>query len=130
MTTTPPALPLVLHAGQVMDDLRALAAEDPERKAKCHNFTLGEDGAWSPVCIVGHIYARYGLTPTHPGLQGGQQDHIISSSVAGVRSAGLIDIDRRTLEVLAEAQHIQDEGYTWGTAVAKVERLYATEVPC
>lgn len=110
--------PVVIDREMAMSLLwRAVAEKGENRRSPCQYVFEDVDVPLSPACIVGHVLAYVGVpletlrARNHTGI-------FAMCSTLPVR----ITDDARL--VLAEAQHQQDAGASWGDAV-RVARRYS-----
>lgn len=103
---------------QVVEDLKALAAEKPDYVYRppvdmgtCAYFA--ETGV--PSCIVGHVIAKHGVTRSDLSLP--KTDLNWGSGPERLAKYGVIEADTRTLSLLGHAQQHQDDGHTWQWSV-------------
>lgn len=72
------------------------------------------DGA--PSCIAGHALRRLGVPlPALTQFEG--------TVPSGLAAAGAFDAEEGALDALDEAQRIQDQGGTWGEALAEAREV-------
>lgn len=102
---------------KVLEELREIVAEKgPEyRVARCLYFDVVERVRY-PVCIVGHWLDRRGLLGAVRGMQNAMAFHFVADNDAIGSKLTASDV-----AVLCAAQRVQDEGGTWGDALAAAE---------
>lgn len=71
-----------------------------------------EQGGLAPSCIVGHV-----VNYINPQLL--EELHALEGMSAYEALPDILDVDLPTRDLLTEAQHLQDEGYTWGKSVSE-----------
>ncbi|AKU42512.1 hypothetical protein SEA_NOSLEEP_74 [Mycobacterium phage NoSleep] len=107
----------------VIQRIKELAAENPERVAHCQYFTVESDGSTQPCCIVGHALAEAGIRQ-----EDGDGYHYIGNDTASTPAGtlagqlpwaefGFESPAVNELRWVSLVQHLQDGGYTWSEAV-------------
>lgn len=117
----------------VLTQLRGIVAEYGEEYVYEHkplyplssptcNYVDGEGGD----CIVGHYLLRKGV-PIERLVQadnaGGGTGLSASDLLARLIAEGVVVADVASIDMLAEAQYVQDSRKTWGKALAAAERV-------
>lgn len=117
--------------GKIIDELRRLGREYPDRVAQCSLFAA--DGK-TPVCIVGHAFVNVGVEVemeegTHPGEDANlitPTGRVVGHSsetidVMQFKNLGLRQPTEKQLHWAFEVQNAQDAGFSWGRAVASAD---------
>jgi len=75
-----------------------------------------------PRCIVGQVLVKHGLKPAKLAFYEG---HGVTSVLKALGDSGVLSFEHGVLTLLRTAQDLQDDGCSWGGAVAKArEALY------
>ncbi|QGJ95528.1 hypothetical protein SEA_RIMMER_74 [Mycobacterium phage Rimmer] len=105
----------------VIQRIKELAAENPERVAHCQYF---EDDNSTPCCIVGHALAGAGIRQEESGDGYHYIGNDTASALAGTLAGqlpwaefGFESPAVNELRWVSLVQHRQDGGYTWSEAV-------------
>lgn len=107
----------------VVQRIKELAAENPDRVADCRYFAVERDGSTQPCCIVGHALAEAGIRQEGDG-DGDYIGNGTASALAGTMAGQLPWVEFgfespavNELRWVSLVQHLQDGGYTWSEAV-------------
>ena len=98
----------MIKVSDLIEDVKELAREHPDKTAECVYFLEGE-----PCCIVGHALAKRGIT-AKDAIEG---DYNYGVAVTALPDYGVIEDDFRALVRLSEVQDLQDYGKPWGEAI-------------
>lgn len=89
---------------------------------RCVNFHEGE-----PSCIVGHVLANLGVSAEDAARMG------VDGNMSAINVAGNLErfgyewkIDSDAVDILTAAQIRQDNGQSWGEALAYAENLFGS----
>lgn len=83
----------------------------------CGNMCVYYNQDASPSCLVGHVLAEAGGRPFS------YTDVTNKTAVVNLVASGVVSVDRvETIDLLQEAQCLQDSSVAWGPAVAKATR--------
>jgi hypothetical protein len=119
-----------VSAVDVLETLRTVVAERPDyvyaapadqddTRASCfYVHGAGEDA--QPGCLVGHVLYRHGVSLDDLAAHEGAGAHDVTTALVDLM--GEPDAVRETLGALLEAQGQQDDGATWGEALAEATR--------
>lgn len=87
----------------------------------CANFHRKADGSIAPLCIVGqavyHLVGEDGVKKVMEDGWGTYAQHLAEL----LHDAGVATFTDSAIEVLGRAQYLQDNGDTWGEAIAEAE---------
>lgn len=117
---------ITLTAQQILDGLTEIAEANPDHKYQKPT----EDGLClyfhgdEPGCIVGQLLAKHGVTGDQMREVDDAQGWMLNERAVGdLIEAGIIDTDHEGYAMLTVAQKSQDDGNTWGEAVAEAKNV-------
>lgn len=104
-------------ATRVQEEVRRLAASQPDHKARCSNGSYSPyNNTWEPECIVGTAYFNLGISPEildNRSLAAGVLAELFVSPGADVEEV----VHSDTIGWLGQVQGWQDSSKTWSEAV-------------
>lgn len=99
----------LIAEGDLIEMVRTLAAESPDRVATCEYAVGGK-----PECIIGHALAAEGWSVEALGEE-------IRSAWALCRSGTIPGVGKADAQWLQRVQTFQDSGLTWAEAVERAD---------
>ena len=90
----------------------------------CAYVQAGEDGKDCPSCLIGHVFHRFGVPLEFLKYWNFCGAETMSSKIRNSDSLG-IGVTEAAVDVMLTAQESQDNGESWGVALARAVQVFA-----